>query len=278
MDRETLRKVQLAQLDIAKEIRRICNENNISYFLESGTLLGAIRHSGFIPWDDDMDIGMLRKDYEKFLQIAPLKLSDKYSILDWKTNDDYGFQFCKVINNKTLYIEKKANEVGYHQGFYVDIFPYDKFPNDGRSKFFQKTTLTILRALVRNKCHVKTWETENGINYRKYFKNLPLRLFATFFSKKVLVKLYDDIAQRHNADSEYEYYFSQGIEPYGTFKFPKNVIENTEQHLFEGISFSCPFDSDSYLKYAYGNYMELPPESERENRHMIIKVKFEDEE
>ncbi len=136
----------------------------------------------------------------------------------------------------------------------------------------------MLKDLVRNKCRVKTWISESGINILKYLKNLPFRLLAVFFNKKTLVNYYEKIAQRHNKDKEYEFYFSQGIEPYGTFIFPRNVIEQREQHTFEGISFSCPFESPVYLKYAYGNYMELPPENERENRHLIINVKFEDEE
>ena len=78
MDNETLRKVQLAQLEIGKEIKRVCDENGIKYFLDSGTLLGAIRHKGFIPWDDDMDMGMLREDYERFIEIAPKELKPEY--------------------------------------------------------------------------------------------------------------------------------------------------------------------------------------------------------
>lgn len=78
MDNEILRKVQLAQLDMAKEVKRICNKYNINYFMDSGTLLGAVRHKGFIPWDDDLDFGMLREDYEKFLKVAPTELNSKY--------------------------------------------------------------------------------------------------------------------------------------------------------------------------------------------------------
>lgn len=78
MDNNTLRKVQLAQLEIAKEIKRVCDENDIKYFLDAGTLLGTVRHKGFIPWDDDMDIGMLRKEYDKFVKIAPEKLEKNY--------------------------------------------------------------------------------------------------------------------------------------------------------------------------------------------------------
>ena len=89
LDNITLRKVQLVQLEIAKEIDRICKKNNIKYFLIGGSLLGAIRHQGFIPWDDDLDVGMLRDDYEKFLKVAGDELQEKYKIIDWKSDGDY---------------------------------------------------------------------------------------------------------------------------------------------------------------------------------------------
>ena len=89
MERELLRKVQLTQLEIAKEIRRVCEENDIPYFLTCGTLLGAVRHQGFIPWDDDMDVGMLRENYEKFCRIAPEKLKPEYCWQTWYTDPNY---------------------------------------------------------------------------------------------------------------------------------------------------------------------------------------------
>lgn len=96
MDNEILRKVQLAQLDMAKEVKRICNKYNINYFMDSGTLLGAVRHRGFIPWDDDLDFGMLREDYEKFLKIATTELDSKFFLQTWKNDDGFPYGFSKI--------------------------------------------------------------------------------------------------------------------------------------------------------------------------------------
>ena len=108
MERDVLRKVQLVQLEMMKEIDRVCRENHIRYFLYRGTFLGAVRHQGFIPWDDDMDIAMLREDYEAFCRIAPEKLNPKYCLQNWHTDPNYALPFGKIRKRNTLYTEAKS--------------------------------------------------------------------------------------------------------------------------------------------------------------------------
>ena len=128
MEQELLRKVQLTLLEIAVEIKRVCEENDIRYFLSDGTFLGAVRHQGFIPWDDDMDMGMLRADYEKFCRVAPKALKPEYCLESWNTDAGYGLPFAKVMKRNTVYLESKKTTKMREKGFYIDIFPFDNAP------------------------------------------------------------------------------------------------------------------------------------------------------
>lgn len=105
MDRKTLRKVQLTQLEILKEVDRICTKHGIKYWLSGGTQLGAVRHNGFIPWDDDLDIDMMREDFNRFLKIARTELQESYYLQDWFTEKAYGLPFAKIRKNNTLFVE-----------------------------------------------------------------------------------------------------------------------------------------------------------------------------
>lgn len=269
MDKTTLRKVQLVQLEIAKEIARVCNLNNINYFLIGGTLLGAVRHKGFIPWDDDLDIGMLRNDYEKFISIAPQCINEKYKVVDWKSDTNYPHPMGKVIKKGTIYKESKRNDLG-EQGIWVDIFPYDNVENiDALVK--RDFKLKMLRSLIRAKNNYQTWISQDGFLVGKYIKNLPFRIISVFFNRENLISKYELLSTKDNGIKT-EYVFENGTEEYTKWVFLKEYFLNLNDIEFEDAKFTGPERFDDYLTVAYGNYMKLPPESERENRHLIEEI------
>lgn len=125
-----LRKLQLTELEILKKVDQVCRQYQINYFLIAGTLLGAVRHKGFIPWDDDIDIGMLRSDYEKFIDICLHKqaLGKEYYLHCNESDEDYYLPFIKVKKNNTTFAEKCNENIDTHKGIFIDVFPYDNVP------------------------------------------------------------------------------------------------------------------------------------------------------
>ena len=134
LDNKTLKKLHEVGLEILLEIDRVCKKYDIPYFLCGGTLLGSIRHKGFIPWDDDIDIGMLRNDYEKFEECYIKEHSKKYYLHSIKTDEDYWLSFIKIQKNNTTINEKFIEKLDTHKGIFVDIFPFDKVPDKGFTK------------------------------------------------------------------------------------------------------------------------------------------------
>lgn len=128
---KTIAAAQKVMLEILQEIHKICVENNLTYWLEAGTLLGAVRHKGFIPWDDDSDVSMPRADYEKFLKIAQEKLPEDMFLQTQDTDKEYPLSWAKIRKNGTLLVEtgETGNEK-YHHGIFVDIFPYDYYESE----------------------------------------------------------------------------------------------------------------------------------------------------
>lgn len=275
MDRETLRKVQLVQLEIAKEVKRVCEENGISYWLDSGTLLGAVRHKGFIPWDDDLDLGMLREDYEKFLQIAPGKLKEEYVLLCWQLDPQYPHQFAKVMKRGTVYREE-AHYGSSFDGIFVDVFPYDQMPDEPGEIRWVGFRLMAYRAMIRAKCGHRTWTVNGKFYVKRWLKNLPFRFLSLFFGRRALRERSDRLSCRYNG-TEFAYCTPQGVFDYPEWRMPLRYFTELTQLPFEWELFSVPADYDGYLTCAYGDYMTPPPESEREDRHSIVEVKFGDE-
>lgn len=269
MEADILRKVQLVQLEMLYEIDRVCRENDIRYFLHCGTFLGAVRHKGFIPWDDDLDVAMLREDYDRFRAIAPEKLKACYCFQDWHTDERYALPFGKLRKRNTYYLEAKSAPLA-ENGFYVDIFPIDPLPAGEREQERLKYQLLNLFRVKLMKSRFTPWMEEDRVNWKKLIGYTPYLLASKLVSHQWLIRHYDALVA---AVPEGEWVYEQSALPKPNY-FRRSWIQEQGLYPFEDGTFPGPKDYDSYLTALYGDYMTPPPEGERENRHQIIKLDF----
>lgn len=265
-----LRKAQLLMLKILKEVHKICEENNIKYFLSDGTLIGAIRHQGFIPWDDDLDIGMLREDYEKFCKIAPQILSENFILQNFQTDKGYGLQFGKVILKNTVWIEKVAKNTNRQwSGIYIDIFPYDNITENKKKQKLINRLYIFIQGLILIK--FKYINISNYESMAKKLKYVLKKIYLCTISKKLLIYIRDSICKRYLNKSntlvtKYGGNFYKNQNPY-------NFYKDLTLQTFEDTSFYIPKNYDKILKNLYGNYMEIPP-IEKQRQHGIEYFDF----
>ena len=266
--KDELRRVQLCQLDLALELKRICEKYNIRYFLVGGTLLGAIRHSGFIPWADDIDIGMLREDFEKFQAVALTELSDKYFLQTMNTDEHYSLPLAKLRKNGTLYIEGKSKKSKSHKGIFIDIFIFDNIPESTLLQKKQDMLTSILYRLMLMKNNYEPWDGKDLATKIKY---IPFRVLAFLCPKKLIRKMYIKEITRY---SEYntKQVVTYGGCGYNKEKIDKSLLSTQIEIKFENSEFSCPEGYNEYLTKLYGDYMTLPPEDKRVSHHGIIKL------
>ncbi len=256
MDQETLKKLHNTQQEILDEFVKVCENNNLQYFLIGGTLLGAVRHKGFIPWDDDLDVAMTRKEYNKFLEIAEKEISPKYMIDNINTNSKYYLSFTKIRNKNTIFEQDVQVKYDGPKGVWIDIFPLDETKNiNSKITFIQKKIGATLARLVLYK------------NYVIMGKLKPLKWLIgrfIFLKNKTIINWIDKIYQLQNDKQQNEYVIN--FPSAYTIKretnekinyFPASKVE------FEGKMYNAPKDYDKVLKRVFGNYMELPPEEQR---------------
>ena len=258
-----LKRIQQAELYLLVAFDKVCRENGLTYFLDSGTALGAVRHGGFIPWDDDIDVGMPRKDYERFMQIGQSLLPSNIFLQNRDTEANYLRYAAKLRLEGTVFPE--TNELPYqHNGIFIDIFPFDNIPSN---RFLAKLNVKYVVEL----CHiVRAYRMEGD-------SESPSR------SKQILNRINKKLPKQWiNRIEDYVLRYAQRNENKNTGKMTCYFwrMSQTKQYLFDtlrmlpvkDISFDnntvmIMKDPDYYLKLMYGDYMKLPPEDQRKAHH-----------
>lgn len=263
-------KLHSSLLIILKEIDRVCKKNNIKYFLEGGTALGAIRHGGFIPWDDDADIGMLRDDFEKFRQIAKRDLDERFFFQTARRKSDYYNLFDQVGIINSSYTTEDQLHLNMFHGIHVDIFAYDYFSeNDQESKsrylklikYVQKLHLKKRKSFVNKKNVLK----RVIINYKYYFMKLvPFKVLINKINKI-------QISKDGNKNEIGCWFMERGV----VKSFNYNDIFPIINKKFEDVELPVSNNYHKYLTKVYGDYMELPPEELRTVRNRIVDISFD---
>lgn len=253
---EQRKKLQSIQLNILIEYIRICEKHQLTYYLLGGSCIGAVRHKGFIPWDDDIDVGMPRPDYEKFLEIAQSELPEHYFLQTGETDPEYPSGFAKIRNSNTTFIEHSVSHLKINHGVYFDIFPLDGLCT---SRIFKLKRRLYLQSIY--KCY------NNGYKPKGIDKLLSvLSLFVVPDYRKAsrkLDKLYASYKYEDHSMSA-SYYGAWGIKE----RFPRDkCFGSGSPGSFEGLSVMLPEDPDCYCKQLYGDYMKLPPEEKRVTHH-----------
>ena len=261
-DDKILKHLQSLQLMILKEFINICEENNLTYYMYAGSLLGTIRHEGFIPWDDDLDVVMFRNDFEKFKEIFINNSHDKLKLLSNETEEDYFHLFAKLMLKDTLFEEKWVDQVNFNIGINIDVFVLDDL-SDGRFKrsYQLKKSFIYNKLLIVSKIKLNDLPFFTKLLTRIGYHVLNLlRIKPRWLYKRCLgfLKKYRD----ENAEFVFDISANTGEYPQ---IFNKNKFKKIKRAKFEDIEVNIPADYDEILKSLYGDYMDIPPKEERYN-------------
>ena len=255
LDNDQLRQLQMIELEMLIEVDRICRRCGIKYNIIAGTLLGAVRHDGFIPWDDDADIAMLRPEYEKFRQACKTELdTTRFYFQDHRNTRGYRWGYGKLRRKNTLFLRENQEHMPYKQGVFIDIFPLDGVPDNYLLRSIHNFHCFCIRKILwsavgrvadKNKL-MRTW-------YQVLYK-IPEKTVFRHYNKMVYK------SNRKRTKMVRILMFPTPNKAYGYMRkwYEKSRLIMFEQHVFDGIK-----EYDEYLSFKFGEYMKLPPEEQR---------------
>ena len=251
-----LQQLKTVELRLLREFLQVCQKLNLNYYVLGGTLLGAVRHQGFIPWDDDIDIGMPRKDYERFLSEAQPLLPRDVFLQTFATDPEYPYLFAKLRCSGTVFVEHSLKNCAIHHGIYIDIFPLDPYPEKGIRLFRLKDTLLKLR--------LSYTLTPEVLSSRVRLLRIPTLLL--FPSRKGAVRKRDQLLRSARGTHR----MSNHCGAWGEKEIvPTHWFGDGTALSFEGIPVRAPSEYRLWLTQIYGDYLRLPPEEQRVPHHFV---------
>ena len=259
-----------AQMDLLTELDRICKKHHIRYFLVGGTLIGAIRHDGFIPWDDDIDVGLLREDCERLRKACEEDLDPQYFLHDWDMDPASPHPFYKLKIRGTHYPETLAAKSEMNDCIYIDVFAYDNAPDSKLLRKLHSLQTYILRKILLLRCD---FDLSGGRMGRKLLYG-TLKCLSRIRSVEGWKKTYTRIQQKYNHKPTEKVVNLGGAYCYDRESTYRAYVETTVPHSFEGKEFEIPQGYDAFLRNCYGDYMQLPPEEQRVGKHEIVGIDF----
>lgn len=265
--KEKLRKLQLTQLEMLKIIDEICKKYHIKYSLYGGTLLGAVRHKGFIPWDDDLDICMERSEYDRFIAIWEKVGPAGYILQNKENTPNFTQSFTKIRKDYTTFLQYDFERGKYHTGIFVDIFPLDRCPNNKILKIVFKSQCMIYQLLTRE------FIPQEANTFVKIVSKTILTVirpsFRSYVRTQILKKIMKNNKNKKLKFVDFSTMYYLGIE------YPSEMLDCYLELQFEDEKFMCFSEWDEHLRCCFGDYMKLPPEEERDWRHHPIILDFE---
>ncbi len=254
-----INELQKIQLSMLKDFDAVCQKHRISYQLFSGTALGAVRHKGFIPWDDDIDVVMLREDYERFFDSASKELDSNKYYVQREFSEHWPMFFSKLRLNGTTYIEKyHSHDARIHQGIYIDIFPCDNLSD---SRLMQKLQYSASKIVIAKSLYTRGYETNSTVKkcFMQFCRILPTEPF-----KRLCIR-------RNDSSSLKVHTFFGGGKKFERSIYLREWFEQSVKMRFEDSEFPVSAHYDEMLRVMYGDYMVMPTLEQRVcKRHAAI--------
>lgn len=275
---EVLERVRRTELAIFRDFIDVCEKHKLEYFGIAGTGIGAVRHKGFIPWDDDIDIAMPRADFERFLKLAPEELGDRYFVLNGRTNDNFPLMTTHLVKRGTRFVSPGLQGIDCPFGIFLDMFPMDNIADDPKALkrqawsawFWNK--LLILRCTSRPYLGLTGWKRKLAYGACSVAHG-GLKLFHV--SKSFLRRRCETACRKYEKQNTKRMAFLPDTNPYWNI-LDKDGMYPLIKMDFEDFKVAFPKNLDKFLRRQYGDYMELPPEEKRKT-HCPYELQFEEE-